>query len=160
VNVQYIDSSDPEPINYLSRYQDTWRFTIDYLRMSYTNPEDGTCKVSRHLGKLLKLYTENFKNWSHTELLKFKMIKWIKKVKLFEGVWGSGCIDPYFLDLRTSWRWVVSFTPLPLYPQGKSSRYPLDRRLDGPQSRPELRGKEKILDPTVTQTPASRLSSP
>jgi hypothetical protein len=28
-----------------------------------------------------------------------------------EGVWGSGCVDPHFLDLGTSWRWVVSFTP-------------------------------------------------
>jgi hypothetical protein len=33
---------------------------------------------------------------------------------------GSGCIDPHFLDLGTSWRWVVSFTPRPLYPRGKS----------------------------------------
>jgi hypothetical protein len=24
---------------------------------------------------------------------------------------GSGCIDPYFLDLGTSWRWVVSKRP-------------------------------------------------
>jgi hypothetical protein len=48
------------------------------------------------------------------------------KVKLFlcltnqalrhEGVWGSGCIDPHFLDIGTTWRWVVSFTPRPLYP--------------------------------------------
>jgi hypothetical protein len=30
---------------------------------------------------------------------------------------------------------MVSSTPRPLYPQGKSPRYPLDRRLDGPQSR-------------------------
>jgi len=30
---------------------------------------------------------------------------------------------------------VVSFTPLPLYSQGKSPWYPLDRRLSGPQSR-------------------------
>jgi hypothetical protein len=28
-----------------------------------------------------------------------------------EGVWRSGCIDPHFLDLGISWRWVVSFTP-------------------------------------------------
>jgi hypothetical protein len=25
-----------------------------------------------------------------------------------EGVWGSGCIDPRFLDLSTSWRWSAS----------------------------------------------------
>jgi hypothetical protein len=30
--------------------------------------------------------------------------------------YGNGCIDPHLLDLGTSWRWVVSFTPLPLYP--------------------------------------------
>jgi hypothetical protein len=38
------------------------------------------------------------------------------------------------LDLCTRWRWVISFTPLPLYREGKSPRYPLDRRLGGPQS--------------------------
>jgi hypothetical protein len=48
---------------------------------------------------------------------------------------GSWRIDPYFLDLGTSWRWVVSFVPRPLYPQGKSPRYSLDRRLGGSQSR-------------------------
>jgi hypothetical protein len=32
---------------------------------------------------------------------------------------GSGCIDPHFHDLGTSWRWVVIFTPRPLYPRGK-----------------------------------------
>jgi hypothetical protein len=35
-------------------------------------------------------------------------------------VWGSGCIDPHFLDLGTSWRLVVSFTTQLLYPRGKS----------------------------------------
>jgi len=30
---------------------------------------------------------------------------------------------------------LVSFTPRPLYPQGKRPRYPLVRRLDGLQSR-------------------------
>jgi hypothetical protein len=41
---------------------------------------------------------------------------------------GSGCIDSRFLDLGTRLRWVVSFTPLPLYQGGKSPRYPLERR--------------------------------
>jgi hypothetical protein len=62
-----------------------------------------------------------------------------------EGVWGSGCIDPHFLELGISWSWLVSFTPLPLYPQGKSPRYPLNRSLDGPQSRSGRCGEEKIL---------------
>jgi hypothetical protein len=34
---------------------------------------------------------------------------------LHEGVCGSGCIDPHFLDLDTSW-WVVTITPRPLNP--------------------------------------------
>jgi hypothetical protein len=56
------------------------------------------------------------------------------KTQSHEGAWESGCIDPHFLDLGTIWRWVVSFTPQPLYCREKSSRYPLDRRLDGPES--------------------------
>jgi hypothetical protein len=48
---------------------------------------------------------------------------------------------------------VVNFTPRPLYPRGKSPRYPLDRRLDGPQSRSGRFGEEKILDPTGTRIP-------
>jgi hypothetical protein len=92
----------------------------------------------------------------------------VKKVKLSlcltnyalrrEGVWGSRCIDPYFLDLGTSWRWVVNFTPRPLYPQGKSPWYPLDRRLGGPHGR---RGEEKILDPmtdNVEESVTARLN--
>jgi hypothetical protein len=37
---------------------------------------------------------------------------------------GSGCIDPYFLDLCTSWRWVVSFTPRALYPRERAPGTP------------------------------------
>jgi hypothetical protein len=50
-----------------------------------------------------------------------------------------------FLDLGTRWRWVVSFTSLPLYPRGYRPRYPLDRRLGGPQSQSGLCGEEKNL---------------
>jgi hypothetical protein len=77
-----------------------------------------------------------------------------------EGVWGSGCIDPHFLNLGTSWRSVVSFTPLPLCPCGKCPRYPLDRRLGGPQSRSGRRGEDKILEPSGAQTPTPLSSSP
>jgi len=45
---------------------------------------------------------------------------------------GSGGIAPCILHLGTRRRWVVSFTPRPLNPQGKSPWYTLDRRLDGP----------------------------
>jgi hypothetical protein len=38
-------------------------------------------------------------------------------------------------------------------PRGKSRRYPLERRLGGPQSRSEWFGEENIFDPTGTWTP-------
>jgi hypothetical protein len=44
------------------------------------------------------------------------------------------------LVLGSRWWWVVSFTPRPLYSRGKSPRYPLDRRLGGPQNRSGLCG--------------------
>jgi hypothetical protein len=40
----------------------------------------------------------------------------------------TDCIDPHLLDLGTSWRWVISFTPRLLYYRGKSPLYPLNRR--------------------------------
>jgi hypothetical protein len=40
-----------------------------------------------------------------------------------------------FFDLGIRWKRVVSFTPRPLYHQGKSPWYPLDRRLGGARSR-------------------------
>jgi hypothetical protein len=64
---------------------------------------------------------------------------------------GSGCIDPRFLDLGTSWS-VASFTPWPLYPSRKGPRDALYRRLGGPQSRCGRRGEEKILYLTGTRT--------
>jgi hypothetical protein len=60
---------------------------------------------------------------------------------------GSGCIDPNFLDLGTSW-WVVNFKPRPLYYRGKGPRHTSDRRLGGPQSRSGRIGEQKIFDPT------------
>jgi hypothetical protein len=55
---------------------------------------------------------------------------------------------------------VVSFTLLPLYLRGQNPRYPLDRRLRGPQSWSGRRGEQKILEPTGTRTPTPRSSSP
>jgi len=48
--------------------------------------------------------------------------------------WGSGGTTAHMLDLSTKWRWLVSFTPWPLYSQGESRWYPHDRRLGRPQS--------------------------
>jgi hypothetical protein len=52
-----------------------------------------------------------------------------------KGLWGNGCIDPRFLDLGTSRSWVVSLMPCPFTPEEITPRYPLNRKLGGPQSR-------------------------
>jgi hypothetical protein len=75
-----------------------------------------------------------------------------------EGVWGSGFIDPHFLDLGTtslSGQLHVSAA----LPPGKLSWYWLDRRLDGPQNRSGHCGEKKILDPTGSRTPTPLSSS-
>jgi hypothetical protein len=60
-----------------------------------------------------------------------------------DAYWGSGGTSPRILDLGTKWKWMVSFTPQPFYPQGKSPCYPLDRRLGGLQIRSGRGGEEK-----------------
>jgi len=61
--------------------------------------------------------------------------------------YGSGGIDPRILNLGTRWRWVVCFTPRPSYPRRKIGRYPLDRKLGGPQSRSGRGGEGKNSQP-------------
>jgi hypothetical protein len=57
---------------------------------------------------------------------------------------------------------VVSFTPRPLYPQGKSPWYTLDRRLGGLHSRSGVGGEEKNsqlmleLEPQIIQPVGQR----
>jgi hypothetical protein len=58
-----------------------------------------------------------------------------------KAYWRSEGIAPRILDLGTRERVVVCFTPRPLYPQGKSRWYPLDRRLRG------RGGEEKNFQP-------------
>jgi hypothetical protein len=48
--------------------------------------------------------------------------------------YGEWRYSSTILVLGNKCRWVVSFTPRPLYLRGKSPRFPLYRRLGGPQS--------------------------
>jgi hypothetical protein len=75
--------------------------------------------------------------------LKVKLSLCLTKHHAMKTYWGSRGIAPGILDLGTRWRWVVSFAPWPLYPQGKSPSYTLDRRLGGLQSRSGRGGEEK-----------------
>jgi hypothetical protein len=63
------------------------------------------------------------------------------------NTYGEWSYRSTILDLGT--RWSGSFRPQLLYPQGKSPRYPLDRRLGGPQSRSGRYGEEKNLAPAM-----------
>jgi hypothetical protein len=80
-------------------------------------------------------------------LVKFLTQK-IVKYKILSGLdslsttpWrrmGEWRYSSTILDLSVRWRWLVSFTPQPLYPRGNSPRYSLDRNLGEPQSRSGL----------------------
>jgi hypothetical protein len=78
---------------------------------------------------------------------------------------GGEGIALRILDLSTRWRWVVSFTLRPHYPQGKSPCYALDRRLGELQSRSGHGGEEKNsqpipgLEPLLFQPVAQRYTT-
>jgi hypothetical protein len=87
------------------------------------------------------------RNQRESKALQYTGIKFslciINHAPRYEDVWGSrGICSPF---LYSALNGVVSFTFLPLYPRGKSIRYPLDRRLGGRQSRSSRCGDEKNL---------------
>jgi hypothetical protein len=68
--------------------------------------------------------------------------------------WGSGGIAPCILDLGTRWRWVVNFTPWPLYPR---ERAPSTHWI-GPRAGLDAVVKRKFTSPCQDTNP--RLSRP
>jgi hypothetical protein len=74
--------------------------------------------------------------------------------------WGSGGIAPLIIDPGTRWRWVVGFTPRPLYPQEKSPWYPLDRRLGGPRAVLDAVVKRKIPSSSRESNPRTPIVQP
>jgi hypothetical protein len=75
--------------------------------------------------------------------VKAKLSLWLTEHHTMKTYWESGSIASHILNLGTRWRWVVSFMPWILYPQGKSPQSPLNRRLGGLQSQSGCSGKEK-----------------
>jgi hypothetical protein len=59
-------------------------------------------------------------SWLNTVKVKLSLFL-TNQARRHEDVWVSGCIDPRFLDLSSSCRWVFIFSYLPLYPRGKSA---------------------------------------
>jgi hypothetical protein len=82
-----------------------------------------------------------------------------------KAYWGVEVQLHLFFDLGTRWRWVVSVTPRPLYPQGKGPWYPLEWRLGEPQSRSRIGGEEKNsqplpgFEPPIIQPKAQRYTT-
>jgi len=60
----------------------------------------------------------------------------------------------------TGWRWIDSFTPRPLYAEGKSSRYPLDRRLCEPSETILTLAGRQIFAPAANRTQNPPVSQP
>jgi hypothetical protein len=72
---------------------------------------------------------------THFLKVKVKLSVFLTKHHAMKTYWGSEGIASRILDLSIRWRWAISFTLRPLYPQWKSLLYPLVTRLGGPQSR-------------------------
>jgi hypothetical protein len=66
---------------------------------------------------------------------------------------GNGRINPRILDLDNKWKFVVSFTSQPLYPQRNGPWYPLYRRLCGPRAGLDTVVKRKIPSPCQVPNP-------
>jgi hypothetical protein len=94
------------------------RRSMGLLHMTYSSTPVGKCKIVPVLSQSSTIQWRYVGQWRYSSTI---------------------------LDLSTRWRWVVSFTLLQLYPRGKSTRYPFDRRVGGPQSRPGRCGEEKNL---------------
>jgi hypothetical protein len=82
--------------------------------------------------------------------VKLKLSLCLTKQHTMKTYWGSGGIAPRILILGTRWKWVVSFAHRPFYPKGKSSWYPLDRRLSGSQSCSGRGGEAKNSQPVAS----------
>jgi hypothetical protein len=125
---------------------------------------------SRHwYTKSEKIRDEIHETHSRTQFVRPQKVKvklslcfFITEQHTMKSYWGSGGTDPRILDLSTRWRWVVSFTPRPLYYQDKNSWYPLDSRLGGFQSRSGHGVRRKVprplsgLEPPIIRPVAQR----
>jgi hypothetical protein len=75
----------------------------------------------------------------------------LTKYYAMKTYWGNGSIAPRIHILGTRWRWVVSFKPRPLYPQGTNPWHNQDGRIPK-ASRTQWRG-EKFPAPAENRSP-------
>jgi hypothetical protein len=77
-----------------------------------------------------------------------------------KAYWGSGGIVPCILDLGTRWRWVVSFTHRPLYPQGTTRGTHWTGGWVGPRAVLDAVVKRKIPSPRRKSNPRTPIVQP
>jgi hypothetical protein len=103
---------------------------------THTHTHTHACICMHHTPKLwaselIKLLL----HLSHLLKEKVKLSPCLAKCRFVKTYLESGSITPHILNLSIRWRWVVTFTPRPLYSPGRNTRYPLNRRLGGTLSR-------------------------
>lgn len=80
---------------------------------------------------------------------------WFMPIPRDGGVWGSGSAVAHILILSDKWKWVVNFTPRPLYPRGKFSDPHLVQDWPDPRT-----GLEAVKKKTVCSLPVNRMRIP
>jgi hypothetical protein len=90
--------------------------------------------------------------------IKVKLSLCFNWAPLHEGVLGSGVIAQRIPDLRARWRWVVSFTPRPLYPRERAPGIHWVAGWVGTTADLDARARRKIPSPYRNSKPRS--SSP
>jgi hypothetical protein len=129
----------------LSWYE-KWNYFVFSLFYGYVESEKN---VGQYFCPESHTFLKFIEGWSESKVVSVLAMK-----IYWKGRRGCICIAPHILNLGTRWRWVVSFMPWPLYPQG--NYLGLNRRLVGPQRWSwTLWRKENCLFLTRNQTTIS-----
>jgi hypothetical protein len=138
------------------------------------NPDTGSkpCLLSHFSAHLFitnaKVYSTNYSTFQmHFMVFTYTSSTYYKmkvKVKLslwfltehhaMKAYWGSGGIAPRILELDTRWRWVVSFTPRPLYPRKRAPDTYWIGSWVGPRAGLDAVVKRKVPSPWTPDHPA------
>jgi hypothetical protein len=90
---------------------------------------------------------------------KVKMSLCLTKHHAMRTYWGSGSIAPRILNLGTRWRWVVSLTHRPLYPEERTPGTHWVGGWVGPRTGQDAVVKKIILSPRQELNPGRRARS-
>jgi hypothetical protein len=78
----------------------------------------------------------------------------------YEAYWERRCVGPRILDFGTRWRWVVSFTPRPIYPRERTPGTHWIGVWVGPRAGLDSVVMKKFPAPNGTRNPDHPVRSP